>query len=275
MRALNLLIFCLFFSSIGYAAGIKTSIRYAVPLRQTSDPDGRMLGTLKAGEEVEVVEWTTEPLQRVRVQRSAKWFTGYVDTMALADSPAVRKRRIAFGLGFAQTQLSQKGKSFETEDEVHYTTSAYTSQTLAPFLSAQLGEENFWRVVVAMKTSDYHATAQTDVLGSREKSVRLSHKFISLLVQRAYNPFGWQNFYIGLGAELAKATSVKLKLDEVELTTNSQDQPTYIGGQGFMGGQFHITPHWSAYGEARFGAFPNQTPMIVQIEVAACLLYWL
>jgi hypothetical protein len=226
---------------------------------------------LSAGESVSVVG-ISQGFRKVKILRGNKWRVGYIP-LEPESLPSQVEWEFAAGAGFAMTRLTQPGRDFETQDQVMYKTSSYVSQKSAPFLTLQWKDEDFWRLVVAVKTTDYQATAVKDVGGT--STLRLQHEFISALLQKAYSPLPrWRPFYVGFGAEVAKAFKVKLTLDEIPLETSGQEHPFYFGMQGFTGVQFFILSRWSLALEARAALIPNQAPMITQLEAAGCLLYW-
>jgi hypothetical protein len=168
----------------------------------------------------------------------------------------------------------QKGKSFQTDDEVQYTTTDYTSTAFSPALVVQTDEQDFWRLTIAQKKTHYKAVATEDVVGTQPQGIDLQQTFLSALLQRAWTPHSMQKLYYGLGVEVAKATSVSLQLGARILPTASDDMPLYVGAQGFGGGEWPLTHSLSIYGEARLEYVMNQSPGILAAEAAVGLLYW-
>ncbi len=247
-----------------------------VPVYQTPAAEARILFYLIQGERAQVTPISQEGYVRMRIKRGNKWRSGYLLKSDVASPLTMGQgRKWGFGGGYQYTYLSQKAKNFETEDQVKYTTTDYTSHSASPFLAAQYGQENFWRVTFSAKSTHYTSTAATDILGSNVKPIRLNHTFYSLLLQYGVSPFDLRHFYLGLGAELAKATKVQIVLGDQELASNSQDLPLYAGAQVFAGTNWFLLERLSAYADFRFTVIANQTPMIFQTEIVGGLMFWL
>lgn len=216
---------------------------------------------------------------KIRIKRAGKLLTGFVraDDWALSQ-PANEGAREGWliGLGGVFTQYQQNGKSFQSKDQVHYTTSAVTSQGLAPMLYAQSGRADFWRVFFGLRATDFKGTARTDVIGAPDKSLRVRHQLAAFGLERAWMPFSnARAFFCGLGAEAARALSIKITFDGSELPTSSADLPFYFGGHALFGGQWALTSHLDLVAEGRVGGYGNAAPMILQYEAGVSLMWWL
>lgn len=212
---------------------------------------------------------------RVQVKRGGTWKVGYVYTADL-DSPEVLSSRgeFAFGGGGMYSYLMHSGKEFETDDQVQYSTKDFTSGSFSPFLMAQYGATDFWRLIFAYRLTDYASTAMTDVPGAAPRELTLEHSMLSFTLQKVWTPLTKPNFYFGLGAEVSRTIESNLILGGNKLAVATEDMPTYVGGQLIVGGQFDMVRSLSAFAELRVLGFFNQTPMIMGGEVALGLLYW-
>jgi hypothetical protein len=249
-----------------------------VPVYQSAAPGAHLLFYLEPDEEISKSPASDEGYWRIRVRRKDKWLTGFVRKSDLEGEPAADgdtfRRKWGFGGGLEYTSLDQKGKSFQTDDQVQYTTTDYKSAMLAPFVTLQMNERDFWRLTVAEKKTNYTSTASTNIVGSPPQSVNLQQTFVSLLLQKAWNPDFAPKSYFGLGTEVAQATAVALQLGGAALPTDSSDLPLYVGAQVFAGGQWPLGRYLSIFGEGRIEYIVNQTPGILSLEASVGLLYW-
>jgi len=243
-----------------------------IPVYQSPADGARVLFYGRPGDTINTQPATDQYL-KVKIGHKGKGYIKKTELNPLGEVEA--ETEWAFGGGLVFTSLQQKGKSFETSDEVQYTTSSYSSTGLAPFLVGQMGAKDFWRLTVAEKQTHYKSSASKNVPGDSTQSIDLQQTFISGLLQKAWNPAFAPKMYYGAGLELAKATAVNLKLGGSTLPTTSDDEPTYFGLQGFVGGEWSLSHSFSVYGEGRLEYIVNQSPAIYSYEVAAGLLYWL
>lgn len=182
--------------------------------------------------------------------------------------------RWGFGGGMMYTYLQQEREPFSTADDVTYKPSDYTSKGTAPLLAIQRRRDNFWRIILARKFINYTGTAKTDLAGSKDQDVKLELLFYSLAFEKAWNPWRKRPPYFGFNFEVAKAMSQKLTLNHVELATDKSVLPVYVGVQALAGASFFVHRRLSLYIEAKAGGVWNQSPVILQVEGAAGLLYW-
>lgn len=236
---------------------------------QTPSEDAALLFYVPAGEKIRVVEEELDGFSKVRAKSLGKWRVGYVH-----DTDLVQSSNWGVGAGLQYSHMQQAGKAFQGGDDVKWQTSSYVSSSISPFLTAQFGRLDFWRLSLALHKTDYLFSATKNIFGTTAQDFTLQQSFISILLQRAWNPFGWRSLYIGIGGEVWKATSVKLATLGSEIPTTTQDRPTYFGAQAFVGFQHSLLKSISAYGEARFEMVANQTPAVFIIEGTAGLLYW-
>ena len=254
------------------------SVNHDTPVYSSATPGAKPAVVLKAGEPILLGDEAGD-FRRVKIKLKGKWRVGYVarsDVEVVSKADAERpKRKWGVGLGGAYDHLSQTGRNFQTEDQVQWTTSAYVSQQLVPYVNLQLYEQNFWRLSLGYKTTHYMALAVTNSGGGGTKPIEINHKMISLLLQKAFNPLPWKFVYAGAGLGVSKATSVDVTLDGKRLSTSDQEKSTYVGVQGFAGLQFFLLKNLSLAGEGRLSIVPNQVPIIYEYEFAGCLIYWL
>jgi hypothetical protein len=235
--------------------------------------DSSVLLRVKAGERVAVAKDRTGGFYRVRLKQEGVVLTGYMAPidLGLAD---LSPRPWGFGGGAVYSALFQKGKNFTTDDSVQYTTTEYKSTSVSPFLTLQVHDDDFWRLTLAYKKAHFRTTASTDVIGSSAQPVTLDETFLSALLQGGWTPFKQHAFYLGGGAEVAKAIAIDLKMGGSNLTTTAQDEPIYLGLQAFLGGQWFFGPV-SVFVEARYEGILNQAPIIYDLEAAGGILFWL
>ena len=225
---------------------------------------------------------------RIKVKHKGKWVTGYVLSAELEGLPelegasdkdagrgsrpeAKALSRLGLGFGAVYARLSQTGKTFQTDDEVKYTLSSFTSQSYWPFLVAQWRRQDFWRLRFGYRITKFQGTAKTDVSTNADQSVEIYHRMLSLSADRTWS-FG--PAFVGGGLEASKALSLSLKLGGRELPTSAQDLPTYIGLGAVIGLQEFLSESVSLYGELRVTDFVNQQQPITALEAAAAAVYW-
>lgn len=255
----------------------EVQIRKITPVYSQPAFDAAVKFNLRPGEKVTTTDTGSGDYLQIKLKRKGKTGTGYVlrhDLVGDARDEGVVRKNWALGGGAGYISLSQGGKSFETDDQVHYTTSAYKATGISPFLTAQLYDQDFWRLTLALKRLNYTGTAITDVVGSKAQDVDLQYSFFSALLQKAWSPFASKMIYLGLGAEAAKATGVSLKLGNSTLATSSSDMPLYLGGLIFGGVDLSLGRSLSVFAEARYEYIANQTPAIMGLEAALGLLWW-
>jgi len=273
------LILALLLSAYSWADGA-LEITHNTAVYQATNEGARVLFNVEPGDEVSAVPAHDQNFWRVRVQRNGKWVGGYIRKSDLEDEltePAVGasgKKTWGFGAGVIYTYYLQKGKSFQTDDQVTYTTTDYTSTMISPALVMQMDQRDFWRLTIAEKKTHFKATATEDVVGTQPQPIDLQQTFLSALLQKAWTMPSVPRLYYGLGVEASKATSVALQLGTRTLPTGSSDEPLYIGAQGFAGGTWSVGQSLSIYGELRFEYVMNQSPGILGAEGAVGLLYW-
>lgn len=245
------------------------------PVYQSTVPNARVLFYLHHSEHASQTPAPDPEFTRIRVNRKGKWYSGFVriaDVEEQGETPSGHEWGLS--LGGQYTSLMQKGKNFEANDSVQYSTTDYKSYETSGFVSVQMSQTDFWRLSVAQKKTHYQAFATTDVVGTPVKPIDLQQTFISGLLQKAWMPLRQKNLYFGLGIEVAKATSVTLMYGPSVLTTTSQDLPTYFGVLAFVGGRIHLTQSWSLFGEGRVEYIANQAPAIYGLEGALGLVFW-
>lgn len=246
----------------------------AIPVFARPESGAPLLVMTTEGERV-AVRQRGDQFTRVQVKREGKWRVGYVLTSDF-ENPEVSTPRgnFAFGLGGMFTYLHHAKKEFETDDQVQYTTDAFSSSTFSPFLTVQYGQRNFWRLQLAYRTTEYSSSASTDVPGAAPRELSLEHTMISGELQKVWTPFVSPALYFGGGFEIARAIDADLVLGGVRLPVASSDLPTYIGGHLVVGGQLDMARWLSAYAELRTGGYFNQSPVIMSVEGALGFLFW-
>lgn len=274
MRLFPLIFMCL------SATGAEPIVMYSpstMPVYREPKPTARKMFFLARGERVLVIravgDWT-----RVRIHRGTRDLEGYVETSRLAahmtDAP-LPDDGWAVGALFLYSRLSQNGKKFTTEDEVSYSTSRYSSETASPYLAFQLQRHDFWRFIIGRRETRFKGTASTDISGAKPQRVELMHSLFSVGFQRAWSPFlFFRPFYMGIGAEMARGTSIKLKLDGVDYPTSEKDRPLYIGLHGLTGLEFFLGRRISVSTELRAGSFLNQSVPVLEVGGGATAFWW-
>lgn len=247
----------------------------ALAVKQKPGDPYRTLFYVQRGEKVwlyeEQGEWT-----RVKSKNRGKWVTGYILTVDLNSAPEPeppRRRTFAVGLGLTYSNLSQNGKSFETDDEVKYTLSSYSSASAWPFIVAQSRQEDFWRVRLGYRIANFKGTAHTDVGGTYQK-VEVGQRMVSLAVERAWNLPRWKSFYAGAGGEADKGIDITVRLAGSDLPTSSSDLQSYFGVVGIAGWQTHLLDEFSIFAEGRIAVFLSQAAPVYGYEAAVAGLYW-
>jgi hypothetical protein len=246
----------------------------ATPVYVKPQAGAQLLIMTKEGEKV-AVRQRGAAYTRVQVKRGGKWRTGYIVSADL-DNPEVSTPRgdFGFGAGGMYSYLRHGAKEFETDDQVQYQTEEFTSGTFSPFVTIQYGQKDFWRLILAYRTTEFSSTAPTDLPGAAPRELTLEHTMISGTIQKMWTPLGKPVLYYGIGLEASKATDAELTLGGVNLPVASEDLPTYLGGHAALGGQLDMGRSLSAFGELRLGGYFNQAPIIMSAEAAFGLLFW-
>jgi len=245
-----------------------------LPMREGANTNLPISVIIRRDQKIKLLE-PFGPMTKVKVKIQGKVRTGYILTRDLSATELPAERDWAFGLGASIGQLSQRGKTFETEDQVRYETTKYISQTTSPFLIAQHGQKNFWRVALVWRIANFSGQAANSVSPTASKELNVRHQMFGLTFDRTWNLLSWwPPFYIGLGAEISRATSTRVRLGEQTLPTSSQDKPVYLGGRVLVGAGFTFWDRFYAFTEFRVSAFPNQSPTVYGYEPAAAVMMW-
>lgn len=216
---------------------------------------------------------------RIRFKRNGRVVAGYVPLEALREAlepPPLPEEGWAVGVTGLYARLSQNGKTFQTADEVKYTTSKYDSTTISPFLFLQFRRHDFYRLFLGLRTIHMKGKATTDVKGSDVHEVDLHQSAIAFGLDRAWNPFTFAPpLYLGFGFEGARASSMKVMLDDIELPMSSENLPFYMGLHGLAGAEFFLNKTLSVAIEGRLGSYLNQAVPVVRFEAAGTIYFWL
>lgn len=245
-----------------------------IPILQKANSESRVLYYTNEGERLGVLQ-SGRGFVKVKVYRNGKWRLGYIYAKDL--QPGGRNESPVKGLGILAgplfTYLQQGAKSFTTEDQVNYTTDAFTSTALSFAVGVQMGRKDFWRALLAYRQTDYSSEARTDVAGAPARDVVVQHQMISGTFQKLWTSrSGW--IYYGAGVELSKAIGATVKIGGVDVPTGDESLPMYMGLQGILGFQFKLSRKLSMFIEVRPIAYPNQDPMVMGTEAAAALIFW-
>ncbi len=271
---MRLIFYLLLFSSVAAFAESTGTVTFKTPVYQRPNEESRVLFYIEPGESlILLAEAATDGFMPMRIIRAGKWRKGYVPEVALSgvvtnDRKAWTESKWAIGGGLNLTYLLQKSRSFETEDQVRYTTSDFSSTAYGAGLFVQYKEEDFWRFSLSYKLTNFKGTANTNVTGDTIKAVSMKHSMVSGLLEKVYTPFNGHRFYLGGGLEVSKAIAISIVLDSSVLPTTSQNLPVYIVGEGIVGNVWKVGRDYSLFAVARAGIIPNQAPPIFQYEIA-------
>lgn len=245
----------------------------ASPIYASARSEARLLFIASEGEKV-AVRQQGGLYSRVSVKRDGKWRHGYILSSDLKARGSGPRGNFGFGGGGIFTHLQHGGKSFETEDQVQYETEDFTSTSFSPFILAQYLKENFWRLILAYRQTDYTSSAITDIPNAVPRDLELQHFMYSGTIQKMWTPLAKPNLYFGLGLEVSRTSEVHLALGGQELPVASEDLPTYFGGHLAVGFQQDIWNGFSFFVEGRGLLYVNQSPIILGAEIAGGLMYW-
>lgn len=250
-------------------------VRFETPVYEAPQPGSKVLFYLHVGETISITSPHPLDFLEIRVKRKGKRRRGFVKKIDLEEShraPRV-ERQWGVGSGYQYAALTQKGRSFTTDDQVEYKTTEYKSTMNSVLFMVQWKPENFWRLSLAMKKTTFVGSASNSVTGSVQ-AIELKQTFYSALLQRAWNPLPWKFFYLGAGGEIAKATSQELKFSGQTLAITDTPLPTYIGLMGFLGAQVKALDSMSVFMEAGYEMIMNQSPSISEYAVSVGIMYW-
>lgn len=226
-----------------------------------------------AGQSIQISDGSKNGYKKIRATINGQPRTGFV----LIEDLKIQKEMHpagswAVGGGPVFSRFSQGGKSFTTKDQVNYSISGYTGQSLAPALILQFGDRDFWRIGGHYRTLELTGTASTDVPGAPTQTIKLTYKMLGAVFEMAWSLWG-SSFYIGGGAGYDKTLSGTLYLGSQDLSSNAEF-PSFLSGHGLIGYRHQFTSHWAAFAEGRAGAVANQSPMILSLEATAQVIYW-
>lgn len=271
--------FCLFLLLIGGFAASATEFGVApedAPVYHEASIDSTVLFQLEKGERIAILKKDEAGgFLRIAAKRNGKWRSGYIEFTEIEPYVAPKVPNWGLGGGVEYDYLTQGGRSFETNDQIQWTTSKFTSTGTSPFLTLQYKRDDFYRLTLAYKLTHFTSATTTNVVGPGTQPVNLQHTFLSALLQKAWTPFKKRPLYVGVGVEAAEAIAVSLNIGGTQIQTSSQDLPFYLGLQGFVGGQWSLGSSVSLFLEGRFQAIVDQSPIIYDYEPAAGLLIWL
>jgi hypothetical protein len=241
-----------------------------IPIFAKPSSSARVLYYTNEGEDLGI-RGRSGDFTKVQVKRLGKWKGGYIYSRdLLKQKPAgTTDSGLGAGAGAMYTYLQQGSKSFETEDQVTYQTTDFTSTALSFDFALQFGRKDFWRLLGAYRRTDYTTTARTNV-SATAKEVEVQHSMVSLAGQKVWG----ESFYFGLGAEVSKALSATVAIAGSSVPTSDQDLPTYMGVQGILGVQFKMGSSLSWFAELRPLVYVNQSPMVMGGELVLNALYW-
>jgi len=263
--------------AFGLAQAQNTSLLLpkAAPVYAQPKSEARLLFMAKEGERV-VVRKKGPRYSSVEIRRGGQWKTGFILNSDLVRETSWGRPRGDFGMGGGglYSYFRHAGKSFETDDQVQYTTTEFTSTAASPFVLIQFFHEDFWRLILTYRRTDFESSASTNVPGARPRELRLQHTMFSAIIQKMWTPLKSKNWYSGLGVEVSRATEAHLVLGANQLPVASEDLPTYFGGHLAMGAQLDLRWRLSLFTELRVTGYFNQDPMVFGAEVGAGLIYW-
>jgi hypothetical protein len=254
--------------SAGWASTHSLKVPHSMALLEAPREKARVLFLLNKGEELLVLAENAR-FAKVSGQRRGKPFYGYIMKSQLAQAAfsAVQGPNWIVLAGATYSRLDQNGKSFQDEGQTTYNMTSFGSVTAWPVLGLQWGSVEFWRAILGARTTRFTGAVGKDIVGTSRSPVEVEHRFLTLQLQKAWSPWAWKRFHIGLGGEYSRATMVKVKIDGVQLATTSQDLPSYIGAHAFLGGQAPLYKSVWLWGEGRLGGILNQKPFIINSEV--------
>jgi hypothetical protein len=266
-------IFTVFFIWAPFAYGAKTvTVQGAISAYAKPDFDSPVIFTVAAGSSIVVADKFYGGFRKVKAVVDGRARVGYITAAELvAQHRPPKEKKWGGGGGFVFTRLSQGQKVFIAADRVSYTISNYQSTDLNPALTVQMGQKNFWRFNLGYKTVSLRGNSVSE-LGKKE-DISIDYKMAAFGLQGGWGLFS-RTFYGGLGVEVDKAMSGKVKIGEHDLSGQTE-YPDYIGGHLFAGAQIRFTRSLSAFFEGRMGTIFNQDPKLTVVEMAGSLLYWL
>lgn len=261
-----------------FAAGKLTNflVRAETAVFEEADSDPGPVFMLHEGDKIVLWPEDGSGFRKIRVMRYGKKVQGFVrasEVARISDPSVWPKSKWGFGGGGTYTYLSQKKDDFSTADDVEYKPSDFASTEFSPMLVGQYRREDFWRLYLALKPTHFTGSATTNV-GGASKSVVIDESFISVMIEKAWTIKRRKPYYYGLVMEYAKARTLELSFNSNRIKTSDEDLRTFIGFEGALGLNYYIGRTWSAFAEARLGSVVNQTPKILEWELAAGVLYW-
>lgn len=229
--------------------------------------------SVPVGHDLLVSDGSKNGFKKVRADIDGHARTGFVLVDDLKLQKETRPASFwAVGGGPVFSRFSQGGKTFTTKDQVNYSISGYSGQSVAPALLLQFGDRDFWRLGGHYRNLELTGTATTDVPGAPSQPIKLTYKMLGALFEMGWSLWG-PSFYIGGGAGYDRTLSGTAYLGTQDLSS-STDFPSFINGHALVGYRFQLSPHWGGFLEGRAGVIANQSPMIMSLEATAQVIYW-
>ena len=279
IEGMRILLFCVALALLPgppAAAAETRRLPRATEVRSRPDPTRPAVLELDAGDEVGILA-TDGEFTQIRLRRAGGWKRGWVWTADLEaepfPEPAARELG-QWGLGILgqYSGTSQGARSFRTEDQVDWRTSAYRSDTVWPALYLQYGRLNHWRIAVGRRPVFFKGTATLDVGVPNSRVVVVQQTMWSGRVEKAFNV--WRGGYVSIGGEVARANQVKETLGGVDIPTDAQDLNVYAGGALGVGYAWYWGERASAGIEARYALFASLKPPVQSLDVGAGVSFW-
>jgi hypothetical protein len=257
--------------SVWAASKLTTKNRLSVYPRP--DEGSGVSFSIPAGESLLVSDGSKNGFKKVRVDVEGHARTGFVLIEDLKLQKDTRPAGSwAVGGGPIFSRFSQGGKTFTTKDQVNYSISGYSGQSVAPAVVLQFGDRDFWRLGGHYRSLELTGTATTDVPGAPSQSIKLTYKMLGAMFEMGWSLWN-TSFYLGGGAGYDRTLSGTAFLGSQDLSS-STDFPSFISGHALAGYRFQFSSHWAAFFEARAGAVANQSPMMLSLETTAQVIYW-
>ena len=187
----NMNFFFVFFLMGAARAESSIHVPKALSVYQSPESDGKILFYLQKGESVVTTPALEPGFLQIQVKRGGKRRTGYIleSDLAEADQAAARLEKTwGFGLGGQYSYFTQKGKSFQTDDQVQWTTTTYNSSMSSPFLTVQMDMHDFWRLTLSQKKTSYSAAASNNGGSQTTQSVNLQQTFFRVCCRKLGHP---------------------------------------------------------------------------------------
>jgi hypothetical protein len=183
-------------------------------------------------------------------------------------SPPAKPSKVAAGVYYLYGITRQGSRSFSTNDSVDYSTSSYSGTDNEPgaFLDYQYSPRWTLRLFIGYQINKATGTASEAGIAAAAQSVEVDQDVIAMGGEFKYKPLHDSDFWVGLGLEYDRGTSVHLYLNGIPVPTSTIDLSNLAIGLASFGYDFKLSQNWRLDPEFRLSCAFTSSPYIMTYE---------